>query len=192
VDPIGIVFFGDGITSQNQQEMMQYHLPVLEPGTAADRQSTISFAASCDAMDADSQTDCGDCDRGHIRVNYVGSPQYFQFAAGQVVSTGQSVVVGTPHTELWDEDCKPGPLGIGSKGGHRTIDYNGARNAVTLAMASEHPWEAALYNNTHWRIQCPERDASYARSEDGLVNYVYTWPLSNPPPPCEVRGIPCP
>jgi hypothetical protein len=120
-----------------------YHLPVLEPGTAADRQSTISFAASCDAMDADSQTDCGDCDRGHIRVNYVGSPQYFQFAAGQVVSTGQSVVVGTPHTELWDEDCKPGPLGIGSKGGHRTIDYNGARNAVTLAMASEHPWEAA-------------------------------------------------
>ncbi len=181
-DPIGVVIFGDGITAQNQQEMVQYHTNWF-PGNAADSQFTLNNGSSCDAMDADNQSACGSCDRYHVRLNYVGHPNYFSFAAGHVVSTSQNVVVGTPHYEVWDDGCKPGLLGLGSTGGHRTLDYAGARDVLTTAMASEHPWEQVWYGNDNPQLQCESRSPSVARG-DGFVNYIFSFPLARPPDPC--------
>lgn len=180
VDPIGLVLFGEGISGQNQQEMVQYHTG-WGAGDAADSQFTLNSGSSCNAMDADNQSACGNCDRYHVRWNYAGIPKYFTIAAGQVVSTGQNVVVGTPHYEVWDDECKSGTFGFGT-GGHRTLDFSPARDAVTFAMASEHPWEQVWYGNTNWQVQCGERTPSYAAG-DGAVNYIYSWPLNSPPPP---------
>ncbi len=75
VDPIGLVFFGEGITGQNQQEMIQYHTG-WGPGGSAGSQYTQRDGPSCDAMVADNSSSCGSCDRFHVRLNYVGSPRY--------------------------------------------------------------------------------------------------------------------
>lgn len=100
------MIFGDGITGQNQQEMVRYHTG-WDAGDAADSQFTLNSGSSCDAMDTDAQSGCGSCDRYHVRSNYAGNPQYFTSAAGNVVSTSQNVVVGTPHYEVWDVVASP-------------------------------------------------------------------------------------
>ncbi len=180
VDPIGLVMFGEGITGQNQQEMVQFHTG-WEAGDSAPRQATLNSGFVCDAMDIDNQSDCGTCDRRHVRLNYVGHPRYFAYAAGSVVSTSDNVVVGTPHSELWDDDCKDGGfLGSGT-GGHRTWSFSDARDYVTSAMASEHPWEPVWYGNNERRPQCTERETSWA-SGDGVVHYIFSWPIDSPPP----------
>jgi hypothetical protein len=80
-------------------------------------------------------------------------------------------------------------LGIGSKAGHRTIDYYQARNQVTFSMASEHPWERVWYGNTDPRLQCGDRSPSWAIG-DGYVDYIFSWPMDRPPSdPCGRDGV---
>lgn len=177
VDPIGIVLFGDGITAQNQQEMVQYHTG-WSPGDTAATQATFSSAsAGCDPMDVDNISNCGTCTRFHVRLNYVGHPIYSAVAAGRRVSTSQGVVAGTPHFEAQVDDCRSGTFGIGT-GGHRTIDYAGARDLIVVQMSVEHPHEEAWYGNTYPITQCPDGTPSSARG-DGRVEYIYSFPFSS-------------
>ncbi len=187
VDPIGLVFFGDRITGQNQQEMIQYHTG-WGPGGSAGSQYTQRDGPSCDAMVADNSSSCGSCDRFHVRLNYVGSPRYSATAAGVPVSVWDSVVVGTPHQEVWSNDCKAGLLGLIGTGGHRTISYSAGRDAVTYAMASQHPWERVWYGNDLPMMQCGGGTPSYAAG-DGVVNYIFSWPIDQPPNPCFRGGV---
>ncbi len=171
------MLFGDEITAQNQQEMVQYHTG-WSPSDGADKQATFSSGSNaCEAMDVDNASNCDSCTRFHVRLNYVGHPRYSTVAAGRVVSTSQGVVVGTPHYEEYVDDCKPGTLGFGTSG-HRTTDYAGPRNLIVAQMSSEHPHEEAWYGNTSPITQCPDGTPSSARG-DGRVEYIFSFPFSS-------------
>ena len=181
VDPITLVFFGSNLTGENQRRMVEYHTGWLSQNDAA-TQSTKSYSA-CDQMDADAATTCGsfeplsddDCDRWHVRLNLVGKARWSAIAAGQAVGPSDDVVAGTPHYEIYDENCKDGSVfGYFGAGGHRTTDFAGPRDKVKNDMASYHPWEQVYYGTTDPRPQCIEQTETSV-THDGWAYYIYSW-----------------
>ena len=171
VDPIGVVLFGERINPWNQRDMVQFHTR-WGPGDAANSQSTRDWSGFCDDMDADNASCIGKCDRHHVRLSAMGRPKYDSFAAGHAVrSASDFVVVGTPHYEVWNSSCNPWLFGLFPQGGHATQNFSAARDTLTRAMATHHPWEETWYGNNESRPQCD----GWSVWGDGTVHYIFTW-----------------